>query len=360
MDSKEKITFKKEVCQSFKNAKGWTYSNKFIVSFTGKKANIFDKRLKLLFTVTDLNCVYHGYISGDERKLLLVSTSNLFYVFSLETFELLQKYSLKGRFNYNIEGNGAWNFDNETFLIIATDKYSLSSCVMIFPSNNTAPLKQIEFKDHCFTKILKLNHLKKHLLIGTDHSQDHQNCFVFLQNGNTEEYVLEDFDDLILDAEYNDVLDKYIIYGSESSMICNEMGKLIKPFEIRNVIGDTSTFLNNWLKEFNLNDEQKHEMLQLTINLIVLNKDIYENINKLLWSEKSNMVFGATNERFFVYDINEKKIIFSKKVPFGVYDLVEISDNKIILQTWKGAIIYSYHKTENTDNDNQDNQGTVL
>ena len=344
MASKEKFTFKKETDHSFKNVKGWTYSDKFIVSFTGKRASIFDKNLNLLYTITDLRCVYHGCISEDESKLLLVSNSNNFYVFSLETFELLQKYSLKGRFNYNIEGNGAWNFDNETFLIIATDKFSLCSCVMIFSPNNIAPLKQIEFKNHNFTKILRLNHLKKHLLIGTDHSQYHQNCFVFLQNENTEEYILEDFDDLIIDAEYNNVLDKYIIYGSENSMICNEIGKLIKPIEIRNIIGNTSTFFSNWLNEFNLNDEQKYEMLQLTLNLIGSNNDVYENINKLLWSKNSNIVFGATNERIFIYDINEKEIVFSKKVPFGVYDLVEISVNKIILQTWNGAIVYSYHQ----------------
>lgn len=347
----KKFTIKEETTNFLKNVKNWIHSDKFLVSFTGKRASIFDKNLKLLYTITDLSYVYHGCISDDESRLLLVSNSNHFYVFSLETFELLQKYSLKGRFNYNIEGNGAWNFDNETFLIIATDKFSLCSCVMLFSPNNITPLKQIEFKNHYFTKILRLNHLKKHLLIGTDHLQYHQNCFVFLQNEKTVEYILEDFDDLIIDAEYNNFLDKYIIYGSENSMICNEKGKLIKQIEIRNIIGNTSTFLSNWLNEFGLNDEQKYEMLQLTLNLIGSNNDVYENINKLLWSKTFNLVFGATSERFIIYDINDKEIVFSKKVPFGVYDLVEINNNKIMLQTWNGTIIYSFKDNHSNTED---------
>ena len=213
---------------------------------------------------------------------------------------------------------------------------------MIFSPHSTSPIKQIEFKNHCFTKILSLNHLNKHLLIGTDHLQDHKNCLVFLQNDDIEEYIIEDFDDIIHDAEYNPILDKYIIYGAENTIICDECGLLINSIDIQKSIGNTSFFIKNWLNELNLSDKKKYEMLQNILNLLGGDNEVFENINKLLWSKNLNMILGATNNRFFVYDNSDKKIVFSKVVPFGVYDLVEINDNRVILQTWNGTNIYRY------------------
>lgn len=346
MSSNVKFKLKKETSHSLKNAKGWTFSNKFIVSFTGTKANVFDKSLNLIHTFTDLKYVYKGYISDDETKLLLVSSSNVFYVFSLETFILIQKYSLKGRFNNSLDGCGAWNFDNNTFIINAVDKYSVHSCIMLFSTESTAPLKQIEFNDHCFVKVLKLDHLKKHLLLGVDHSKEHKNCLLYLQNDDIEEYIIEDFDDFILDAEYNSILDKYIVYGGESAIICDKRGILIRPLDIGRIIGTTSSFVEKWLDEINITDEDKLEMLQNILGFIGSDSDVYENINRLLWSKNFNVVFGATSDRFFICDKTDKEIVFSKKFPYGVYDLLEISDNRVILQTWNGAGVYKIERVK--------------
>ena len=93
-------------------------STKYVFGFTGSRVKIFNKEMQLIKEIPRLDHVYTGSISPDEKKLLLVSTGNRFYILSLETFEL-KKYTVCGREDYNLEGRGCWSFDGKEILLCA-------------------------------------------------------------------------------------------------------------------------------------------------------------------------------------------------------------------------------------------------
>lgn len=231
--SKEKIKVKKIKHPFLLNAKNCVVSQNFIVTFTGTKANIFNKQLMLLKSITNLKYIYHGYISPDETKILLVSTTNLFYIFSLDTFECLKKHSFKDRFNYNLEGRGAWDFDDKTFFVCACDKYLLHPCLMYFSLEQEEPIKQIEFPEYSFQSVCKIEEAKKFLFAGVNHKDNHRNYLFYLFNDVCEEFPIDNFDDAILSVEYNRILERLIIYGCNYSIICDKNGKFIKPIETK-------------------------------------------------------------------------------------------------------------------------------
>lgn len=351
--SSKRYNIKKVNIPFFKKVKGITSSKNYIITFTGKKANIFNKNLELLHTIYDLYYVYKGYISPDESKILLVSNSNRFYVYSLDTFELLQKYTIKGRLDYNLEGQGAWDFDGENFLINATDKNTLTSCVLYFSPNSEQPIKELEFQNYRFSILQRIEQLNKHLLVGSNLRDEHKEYLVFMQGDYYDEYAIENFDDdFVVDVEYNQILNRIIIYGSDSSIICNTKGEFVQPINIERIIRDNAEILNDWLNELELSKTNKEKMLEKIFDFLgTKNLSSYENINKLVYSNNFNHIYVATSNRFIIYDRKEENIIFSKDVPFGVYDILEVCKDKIILLTWDNILIYEIEKIEGkTDN----------
>ncbi len=339
--SKEKTKVKKLNFPILSRAKSLAISDSYIITFTGKKANIFDKNLNLLYTISDLQYVYHGYISPDESKLLMVSTANIFYVFSLDNFECLKKYSFKGRFNYNLEGHGAWEFDGKTFLINATDKYSLHTCIMYFSLEQEEPIKQIELPKYNFQTVNKIEQMGKFLFAGLNYEDEHKNYLFYFSGDVFEEYPIEKFDDVILSIEYNNVLDCLIIYGANYSIFCSKEGKFIKPIETQKILKKNLLVLNNWLGELKFNKREIEEIIDSIFDFIGKdNQDSFENINKLIWSNDEQLIYGATSERFFIYDKRAQNVIFSKNIAFGVYDIIQLCNNKLLLATWNGILIY--------------------
>jgi hypothetical protein len=339
----KKLRIKKVKIPLFSNIKGITSSEKFIVTFTGRRANIFNKNLELLYTIDDLYYVYNGYISPDESKILLVSTGNKFYIYSLNTFECLQKYSLKGRLNYNLEGQAAWDFNGENFLINASDKNTLTSCILYFTPNSLLPVKQIEFSNYRFLYLRKVDKLNKHLLVGSNLEDDHKHYLVFIDENiqNLEEYVIENFDDFITDVEYNQILNSIIVYGDNNSILCNCKGEYIKPIEVKDIVRDNSKFLTDWLCEMKLNKTDTLSILDKLFDFFEIdNLSSYENINKIVWSENFDLIYVATSHRFLIYDRKTEDIVFSKEVQFGVQDILEVCKDKVILSTWGKTLIY--------------------
>ena len=318
-------------------AKGLAVSEHFIVALTGRKAHIFDKGLHLLHTIDQLYYVYHGYISPDESKILLVSTGNRFYVYSLENFECIQKNSLKGEWNRNIEGLGAWDYQDDIFLIKAGDFHC---CVFYYSVNQTKPIEQVNFPDFWLVHLQRVESCQKHLLIGY-HGENHKAYMIFLSGNCFEEYPIENFDEAVMDAEYNPFLDKFLIYGSQNAIICDQKGKFVRPAEVKRMVKDNAKSIKNWLDELPFSADQKEKLLDNLFDYIGQEQRTgFENINKLLWSKKLELLYVGTSERFFIYDREKKEVFYSKEIPFGVYDIIELEDNRIMLSTWQGVKIY--------------------
>ena len=90
------MKFQRVKCKEILYAKEIFVSKSYIITCTGKKANILDKKFNLLQTIEGLDYVYSAEMSLDEKELLLISNGNKFYLISLLCFIIKMRGGVQG------------------------------------------------------------------------------------------------------------------------------------------------------------------------------------------------------------------------------------------------------------------------
>ncbi len=148
-------------------AKGFCFSENYSIFCTGARTFICDRQLNILYTVEKLSYVYHAYISPDEETLLLVSNSNIFYLVGLKDFSL-KKYTIRDKYNDNLEGRGCWSFDGNSLLFDVNNRKTNNSALRRYDPSCDMSYEDMLAEKYRLVSITPIKELNKYLLIGQD------------------------------------------------------------------------------------------------------------------------------------------------------------------------------------------------
>lgn len=366
-----------------KNVKDIFFSKNYIVACTGHKAIIMDKELNVINEIGNLYYVYKADISCDEKWLLLISTSNIFYLLSLEDMSMT-KYTVKAPYNENLEGKGCFSFDSKHIYIIATKdtkrdtqrfvsvirRYSVDDMSSYFETDYSV---QEEYLLHSITPIKELN---KYLIRGFKMYSD---SFMFFDGEKFESHIIKDWpnNDHICKTEYSHVINKLIIYGSSVPRIYELDGtpaenisdiealftltdefvsckkgeqtkNCHKLFDIDNI--DCSPLIermkNNGLPAQDVPEiENLFKMLNNSLSSSnSADPDSYKRerkIEKAVFSANGKHLYLGTNAGFRVIDRKTQKTLYKEYIKLGVTNITEMPESVVAVSMSEATKMYT-------------------
>lgn len=320
----------------FSRSKKIIISKKFIISLTGSAAIIADKKFNVLKKITGLSYVYEGQISPDEKTLLLISNGNCFYIISLDSFEIIKKQVIR---DSSMEGNGFWSFKGDAVIVVGTNNKTLISFVRSYNVFDYSFKESNLDNKYTFISSTSVQKLNKHLIIGYNRKDDNAVYILWYDETEFKEYKINNYNDTISNIEYNIFLNVIVVYGQQSTILCDNYGNQKKDISLFEPEAITFTALD--LFPENIFDIQQQNIIKnLSSHLELEGSSIFESINKIYWASNSKNIYIATTKKIFVFNISENEIVYSKNISYGVQDIIEIEKNIIAISTWNGVKTY--------------------
>ena len=336
----------KELKKNFlKYAKGFCFSENYSVFCTGQRAFICDRELNLLYTVEKLSYVYYASVSPDEKTLLLVSNSNLFYLVDLNVFSV-KKYTIRGKFSDNLEGRGCWSFEGKSLYFNVCNRKTLNSALRRYDLSNDMSYEDMLIEKYWLVSIKSVKELNKYMLIGLDRKKqelDRIDCWmlIWFDGASFEEYPIENVDvcDGIKYAEYDVITDTVILYGHSKTFRCDFQGKILENLSFFSMEKLTGSF-SNVLSGLEYSNEDLDLLKRLSAFLKMKNVSLDDSTEKICLSSDGKKYYVGTHLGLFIIDAEIKAVLKKEEIDYGVQDIAEISKNVIAVSTWNGVKIF--------------------
>lgn len=329
-----------------KHAKSFCFSEKYSVFCTGRRAFICDRELKLLYTVEKLSYVYRASISPDEKNLLLVSNANIFYLVDLNDFAV-KKYTVRGKYNGNLEGRGCWSFDGNSVLLDVENPKTVNSALRRYAMNDGMSYEDLIAERYYLVSIDAIKELNKYLLIGMDREKFNRDepdewSMIWFNGDSFEEFPIRHMDislDVVKHIEYEAATNTVIIYGFPKTFRCDLQGRIIEkiaPVPTEKVeISFSGVFSNLGLEK-----EDFDSLKSLSALFGMENLSLDDSINKMCTSSDGKKHYIGTNLGLFIVDAETGKLIKKVSIDYGVQDIAEISPGIIVVTTWGGIKVF--------------------
>lgn len=341
------MKFKQLKYDFLKYAKNFCFSQNYSVFCTGQRAFICDSELNLLNTIEKLSYIYYARISPDETKLLLISNSNIFYLVDLNDFSY-KKYTIRGKYNDNLEGRGCWSFDSKLIYIALSDREPSDSALRCYSLIDNMLFEDIIFEKYYINSIEPVKELNKYLLIGLDRKKselDQIDCWdmIWFDGTSFEKFSICNIDicnDGIYYAEYEAATNTVIMYNFSNTFRCDLNGKVIEYLSLP-VSKKITTSFSDLFTDLNIKREDFDELTNLSTALGLENVSTNDGIYKICLSYDRKKYYVGTHSEIYIVDAETKSILANKQIDYGVQNIMEISPNKIVISTWSGVKIYS-------------------
>lgn len=369
-----------------KNVKDLFFSKNYIVACTGRKAIIMDKKLNVINEIGNLYYVYKADISCDEKWLLLISTSNIFYLVSLEDMSIT-KYTVKAPYSENLEGKGCFSFDGKYIYIIATkdtkrDTQRFVSVIRRYSVDDMSSYIEVDYniqennEEYLLHSITPVKELNKYLIRGVKVYSD---SVMFFDGEKLESHIIKDWptDDHLWKTEYSPAINKLIVYGSSVPRIYELDGTPAEnASDIEALFALTDEFVSykkenqtkNCRKTLNINNidcspiierlkndglpaqdvpEIENLFKMLNNSLSASNSvapDSYKRegrIEKAVFSSNGMYLYLGTNAGFRIVDRKTKKTVAKEYIKLGVTNITEISDSVVAVSVSEATKMYT-------------------
>lgn len=341
-----KMKFKQLKYDFLRYAKEFCFSEKYSVFCTGRSAFICDKALKLLGKIENLSYVYHAFVSPDEKTLLLVSTSNIFYLVDLNDFSV-KKHTVRGKYNNNLEGMGCWSLNGKSLYFCVCNGKTLNSALRCYDLGDNMSYKDLLEEKYWLVCIKPVKEINKYLLIGLDRNKsmldriDRWNL-IWFDGVSFEEYPIWDVDvsdDCVSSAEYEAATNTVIIYGHTKTFRCDLYGKIVEDLSLSKPEPITASF-SNVLSNLDIESNQLDALRKLSGLFGMENISLDDSIYKVCLSLDGKKYYVGTHLGISVIDAETKSVLAKKKIDYGVQNITEISPNVIVVSTWGGVKVF--------------------
>ena len=319
-----------------KRCKSYIVHDNYFVGFTGKQALLFDDNFELSASCEKLSYVYKGELSPQNDKILMLSVENRFYINEFPSLKSINKVTVRSPYNYNTEGNGCWSFDGKKILICVTNSKTLNSALRVYDANDFSEYTDYLTEKYHLTDIRPVKSLNKYYLLG--YKEGGLDTYIIWYDGNSfEEYVLENFDDVIMRSDFDETDNFIKIYTDNTVFKYDCRGKFIKEKNLET----GKKYKMSFSKAFEgLAPEAEKNIEALSGALGFEDMSISDSVRDIAVSEDLSVAYIATDYRVIAYDIVSEKIIDQIEIGYGVEKLEMLSENKIIVSSWNGVLLY--------------------
>lgn len=305
-------------CSYLKNCKKMIVADQYFILLTGRSVLILTKEMELVKQIDGFQYVYDGKLSPDGTKLLLISNGANFYMLSLDRLELLWKARVKEGKYCNLEGRGIWTLDGTRFLFVIFDQktiqYKIRSYNALDPNDSYD--ETTLSKSHRIHEILTIPSQNAYVLLVQDILDTQFNLpsrplkLLVYQSGICQEFVLHSKKGIPLGMDYQEYLNKLVIYTDEETFSCNLNGENISKIS-----------LDDPDKSSSLNPFAYYGMTQ---------------IKQIAASQNGQYVFIASTYGFDICGKDSGDVLFSKEYGFGAENFTEIKENLIVVCQYTG------------------------
>lgn len=328
-------------------AKGFCFSENYSIFCTGARTFICDRQLNILYTVEKLSYVYHAYISPDEETLLLVSNSNIFYLVGLKDFSL-KKYTIRDKYNDNLEGRGCWSFDGNSLLFDVNNRKTNNSALRRYDLSCDMSYEDMLAEKYRLVSITPIKELNKYLLIGQDRQKPENDdtdrwSMIWFDGSSFEEYPIKHAEEcrgVIVHAEYEHATNTVILYGIRKTFRCDRQGRIIEEISSPSMENGKISFSS----AVSLGPGAAKEVGDPLTNLSALSETESlqwgDRINKICISSDGKKYYVGTNLGLYVVDAKTREPLKKEAIDYGVHDIAEISPGTIAVSTWTGVKVF--------------------
>lgn len=326
----------KENVKQFSRAKTITWSENYIVCSTGRQIKIFDKELKLLQIIRNVQYVYKCIISPDEKKLLLVSITNSFYIVELSTFSIT-KHTIKGKYSDNLEGRGCWSLNGKDCCFCVGSKQSVRSALRIYDDIQNGAYQDFLCDKYWLTSIIVIPKYKKYLLTG--YNQESDKGYLIWYDGKVfEEYPICGSERIgaPICAKYDESTDSCTVIGTDGAIFCNTDGTSIKEFTLPDTNKQTFSFIDVFKAE-TMEEGKYKEITDITDILVQCDlKELFipDIVVDISCSKSGKYYFVATLKGMLCINAETYAIEAEKEYSHGVRNIEEICENLLLVTTW--------------------------
>lgn len=287
-------------------------SKNFLVFSTGQRIIICNRHFDILHEIENLKYAYHVYISPDESRLLAISSSNLFYLIDLKTFDVVST-RIKPPYNANLEGRGCWMEDSQSFLIVCENLHTFRSAIRKYQANDVSLYETVLPEEYWITSILYVKEKHSYLIVGMDRlkamTDQPDAWFLMWYNGlSFEKYPFSGNPGEIFEIDYDKKENVIRARGNFQYYTFNDRGEM--------------------LPEFQFSEDNN-----LEINGTAF--PIKEKINIICSIPNTDMCAVGTSNAFYVYGKNQS-LIGKIRESYGVQEINVISEDTVIYATWSG------------------------
>lgn len=273
-------------------SKNVTITSKYIILYKGASLAIYDYNFVLQKNIHNLRYVYNGYVSPDEKKLLLVSNTNRYYIFSLEDFSLIVSSSIKKPYNGGIEGVACW-VNNDSFMLPVQNPTSMLSTLRKIGCVSPFSFDDFLLNEFWVRYITFIEHNNKCLILGLNR-QDHVWNIIWMdQHGKCTIHKILDFDEAIFNVFVSHNTETLVLTGESKQYSCDFYGNPT------NIWGD-------YLAELNIT----HDFMTCF----------------QVSQKNASIAYLGTTGSLIVYDLKERRAIRLYRMEFGARAINEFGN----------------------------------
>ncbi len=301
-----------DIKKELRFAKNFTITPNYIILYTGTTVVICNKQFNLIKKIQNIKYVYNGYVSSDEKSLLLVSNVNRIYIISLEDYLIKYTYTAKKPYSGNLEGRACWSATDNTFFIPVQNEESMLSTI-----RQISCFPNLTFNDYLTEKfwIVYISFVQcegRYLAIGLDRKNQCWNLIWWNQNEAFDIKEIQDFNDAIFEVELIQCSKQIVLTGETQIYLCDFDGLPQKSIEML-VIPEIKGLLSSCSIEFG-------------------------DITCIKFSQnKSNTMYIGTSKSLIVWDLSCQSVIKSFEFEFGVHNVEDLQDGVLLVSTWTGV-----------------------
>lgn len=330
------MRLQKTPCPALAKAKGVAISDKWIVITTGSSICIMDRNLQEIRRIEKVPGSYFVRISPDEQNVLLVSTSPLFYVLSLQDFSV-RKCTLTKEYAMNLEGRAVWSPDGREIIVAALNKHSLETAVRIYNATDLADYRQLPDLPMTAFSIGYVSSLKRYLLAGRDLEAQLCPALAWFDGQNTTLHTVRGFDDICaLNADYDETWKAVVLYGAAVTGLCEQDGTMRQTLSVSQP-QTHKTELSDAFDWLGGDDLKKLQNLCAAIGLD--DDEVPETIRTTCHSANGDLLFVGTDQRILVYDKEMKELLCDQPAPNGTEKLL-CADDLLLAVSYTGVCMF--------------------
>ena len=305
-------------CEGIKKAKNIIITSKYYIALSGQRVTFMNHSFEIVKILEKFSYAYNGYVSPDEKYLLLVPTnSKHFYLISLETLEIIERVQIKNRFVTN-EGCGCWSPDGRYMILLTRNPYTFASEVRLYDVNDPTfyTVADISATGFHMWNILTVPEHNAYYILATSRKHEWTNLpesniiLIKCTDSGQEIIEIEGRKELPYSLEHNPKTDRFTVCTLSNVFTCTSDGKNVSVVDTGNE---------------NYFGQTPFALIPYTVKHIAASKN-------------GKWVFLASTSGFDIFDKKTGEVLLYKEYEFGATRITEIEENLIAVAFYHGSM----------------------